>query len=959
MKQEEGPLPHYKVHAILNLSPHEWILPDTEMIKHSPLIRTRCIQVLVLTMLLGAVQSVAQSRIKFKTEGNLLTSVVLNEKLHPVNRPLVTFEIGQHEYAALQSPLKVEARLVETERGMEGTIQFTNPTNDTLTLTNVVPFGKAHTEAFVTGLGQHRLSRTHLFLPAKQPVNVIVPDNAWELGYAAIKLDNQQNLFGLTRRDPNTLVKATRKRFETILQPGGSVTYNFFADTYTGAWQEGMRIAFQKRYLYDVKSFDEELFNRADLGWMRKAYVMHLMMAWDKDFFENGQYRLTDFVKRGKTLYGGDDVICIWPTWPTLGVDQRNQFDLYRDLPGGLARLRVAADSMRALGTRFFIAYNPWDESTRSEGHLKGLAYLLQETSADGVVLDTKGESSKELQQAADRIKPEIIMYSEGMAVPKDMQGIISGRVHNALYYPPPLNLNKFIRPDFSIFRVAEVFKEPIQREYAVAFFNGYGTEINQFVPGHPEWEADQYQYLGRTTRILRENSTAFTRDFTPLVNSLRDSVWINQWQDPSRKKTLYTVLSFKPEGLNGPLVEIEIANHRLIDLWKHEEAALTTKDGKTYARVNIDGFDARYLGTNNEGDVSCLALFQKILDLTISGNRIHGPAVHYDVKIWKGNPDYAKEAVTIAAGSKIDLDIIKHVGRYEGKLVIQAFADNELIDEQILFLKPGVPRLMSTVKETPRSKTIPVGMVRIPAGSLKVKYTQGDEFIPYPKEGEGETISLPAYAMDKFPVTNLEFKNFMDATHYQPGDTSNFLKHWIGGKIPKGEEKFPVTFVSYEDAQAYAAWAGKRLPTELEWQYAAQTTAGNEWPWKQAQPVTREETYVTETLTVKNIKGINSKHANLGDGVLYPVGKYKQGVNPFGLYDLSGSVWQLTNDIYQSGSYQFIIMKGGSYFKPSSSWWYVQGGPRELHYRQFLLRVAPGFERNATVGFRCVKDLE
>ncbi|HMR57503.1 MAG TPA: SUMF1/EgtB/PvdO family nonheme iron enzyme, partial [Cyclobacteriaceae bacterium] len=196
------------------------------------------------------------------------------------------------------------------------------------------------------------------------------------------------------------------------------------------------------------------------------------------------------------------------------------------------------------------------------------------------------------------------------------------------------------------------------------------------------------------------------------------------------------------------------------------------------------------------------------------------------------------------------------------------------------------------------------------------------------------------------------------DNTHYRPADTLNFLKHWVNGNIRKGEEQFPVTFVSYEDAQAYASWAGKRLPTELEWQYAAQTSAGNEWPWKQAQPVTREQTFVTETLTVKRIKGINPKHANLGDGALYPVGKYKAGVNPFGLFDLSGSVWQLTSDVYQSGSYRFIIMKGGSYFKPSSSWWYVQGGPRELHYRQFLLRVSQGFERNATVGFRCVKDM-
>jgi formylglycine-generating enzyme required for sulfatase activity len=169
--------------------------------------------------------------------------------------------------------------------------------------------------------------------------------------------------------------------------------------------------------------------------------------------------------------------------------------------------------------------------------------------------------------------------------------------------------------------------------------------------------------------------------------------------------------------------------------------------------------------------------------------------------------------------------------------------------------------------------------------------------------------------------------------------------------------EDFPVVYISYEDALAYSKWAGKRLPTELEWQYAAQTPALNEWPWKQVNPVNRKEQFVTETLTVSAIEGIDPKFCNLGDGKLYEVGSYPKGVNAYGLQDLTGCVWQLTNDVYESGSYRYIMMKGGSYFKPSSSWWYVQGGPRELHYRQYLLRVSQGFERNATVGFRCVAD--
>jgi formylglycine-generating enzyme required for sulfatase activity len=212
---------------------------------------------------------------------------------------------------------------------------------------------------------------------------------------------------------------------------------------------------------------------------------------------------------------------------------------------------------------------------------------------------------------------------------------------------------------------------------------------------------------------------------------------------------------------------------------------------------------------------------------------------------------------------------------------------------------------------------------------------------------------------MDKYPVTNAEYKKFMDETNYQPEDKKNFLKHWPNGKIPKGEENYPVVYVSYEDAKAYCLWAKKRLPTELEWQYAAQTEDGREWPWsKNTKNIYREEEPITETLTVFKIKGIDSIYCNLGNGKMDPVGKYPKGANPNGLEDLVGSVWQLTNDIYQTGSYDYIIIKGGSYYNPASSWWYVQGGPRELHYREHLLRVSEGFERNATIGFRCVKDL-
>jgi iron(II)-dependent oxidoreductase len=342
---------------------------------------------------------------------------------------------------------------------------------------------------------------------------------------------------------------------------------------------------------------------------------------------------------------------------------------------------------------------------------------------------------------------------------------------------------------------------------------------------------------------------------------------------------------------------------------------------------------------------------------LNLEGDSLNvSRSVEGEIRIWAGDPSYDKRPYSTIS-KNITVSLSGKFSRYEGKFVVQLMQNGILQDETITFITPGTPRLISTVERKSFSKSIPAEMVKIPVGDFVFNGSQGDEFIPYPKWNFGKHYKMKTFYMDRYPVTNIEFQKFLRATKYVPADTSNFLKHWSNGEIKKGEEGFPVVFISWEDAKAYAAWCGKRLPTEVEWQYAAQTSELNEWPWKQTKQVTRKEEQITETLTVKSIEGIDPKHANLGDGKLYAVGKYRNGINPNGLYDLSGCVWQMTNDLYQSGSYRYIILKGGSYFKPSSSWWYVQGGPRELHYRQFLLRVSPGFERNATVGFRCVKD--
>lgn len=839
-------------------------------------------------------------------------------------------------------------------------LRFENNTpGDTLTLENVVPFGANEERVYMTGLGKHGLSRTHLFRPGLKPVNVIVPDNAWHLGYADAKGGNGQNYCALTRRIAWNQ-KIQRRRFETILLPGGSTTYQFWIMPYQGEWQEGLRRMFQEQYLFDLegKQFDETLYQRPDLQWIRKTYAMHLIMAWDKDFYDpqTQKYRYEDFLKKAKTLYGGDEVVGIWPNWPMLGLDQRNQWDMYRALPGGLKSLKQLAEMGRKkYQTKFFISYNPWDESTRWVDHHTGMAEMIEAITADGVVLDTEGKSTPERQAAADKVRPGVIMYSEGMAVPRDMPGIVSGRVHNALYYPPLLNLNKFIRPDFAIFRVAEIYLEPIRREYALSMFNGYGTEVNQFRPGHPNWVEEDYRFWGRTLRVLRENAAVFSqKQYVPLWPSQRDSIYINQW--PGAEKTLFTLFSLQAAGYAGPLFETPVkAGYHLVDLWNHKELKPIEKNGKWLVSADLEAFSQKWLGTNNEGAVGAIAILPNLLQVERKGDVLSFSASKgEEIHIWSGYPSYDQIPKVYKTNFQ-QIALHKLFERPEGKFVIQLFENGELLDERILELETGLARLISQKAAFFPSQTIPAGMVQIPAGSFWMKVKYGDDFIPNPREYPQEELLIPAFLMDKHPVTNAQFGQFLLQSKYLPVDTTNFLRHWQGGKIPKGQEQFPVIYVSYEDAQAYARWAKKRLPTEIEWQYAAQTSDLREWPWSKDAQVKREQQVITETLTVSKLQ-VDSTLCNTGNGKLYPVGSYPKGANPHGLEDLVGCVWQMTNDLYSNGTNQYLILKGGSYYLPASSWWYVEGGPRELNYTQKLMRIAPGFERNGTTGFRCVR---
>ncbi|MGH9626562.1 MAG: formylglycine-generating enzyme family protein, partial [Bryobacteraceae bacterium] len=153
----------------------------------------------------------------------------------------------------------------------------------------------------------------------------------------------------------------------------------------------------------------------------------------------------------------------------------------------------------------------------------------------------------------------------------------------------------------------------------------------------------------------------------------------------------------------------------------------------------------------------------------------------------------------------------------------------------------------------------------------------------------------------------------------------------------PAGWGNKPVTWVSLEDARAYAKWAGKRLPHEWEWQLAAQGFDGRIYPWGNKW----SPSAVPVPDTGRTLSGPNDVHA------------HPAGASPFGVMDLVGNVWQWTDE-YTDEHTRAAILRGGSYYQPQGSLWYFPQAYRNDRHSKLLL-MAPSYDRSGTLGFRCV----
>jgi len=154
--------------------------------------------------------------------------------------------------------------------------------------------------------------------------------------------------------------------------------------------------------------YDGSQFNRDELMWTQHVFLQVQLLIWDRSLYdpEKGEYTVNRFLDETENRIGPVDAVLIWHVYPNLGVDDRNQFDLLRDLPGGIPGLREMVQQFHRRNVKVFFPFIAWDTGTREEEGPRALAMcrLLKDIGADGINFDTLESPPAEFLQASETV---------------------------------------------------------------------------------------------------------------------------------------------------------------------------------------------------------------------------------------------------------------------------------------------------------------------------------------------------------------------------------------------------------------------------------------------------------------------------------------------------------------------------------------------------------------------------
>jgi sulfatase modifying factor 1 len=558
------------------------------------------------------------------------------------------------------------------------------------------------------------------------------------------------------------------------------------------AWREALRrwrAEAAARVEYDGGAYD-----RPEFAWTRRCFAVALAWLWDELLYDHAARRFTParFCDHATREFGGLDGIVLWHAYPVLGIDERNQFDLYRAVPG----IRGLVDTFHERAIRVFVNYNPWDVGTRRDpvSDEEAIAELVQELDVDGVFLDTMREARPGLRAAIDEARAGVVFEGES-TVPLERIG-----------------------------------------DHHLSWAQWFADSA---VPGvlRARW-FEQRHMLHHTRRWNRDHTEEL---HSAWLNGVGILVWENVFGS-------WVGWNGRDKALLHAMLPVQRRYAELLATGEWIPLAAHSEDGRVVASLWSDGETTLWALANGSDQAYTGPLLGADFDVTLPPRGIAAFLGSKEVMV-AGEGD---SSFPIRMPVRVPAPIARVEAAPEG-----------------LAEAPPPPERMTAIFR--RRETGTYG---------DAPYV--DEWKPLPPRlhdflhVERETVAAPRFAIARREVTNAEY----------------------GADGPPDR---PVTGVDLAEARDFAASVGARLPTEDEWQRAAEA------------------------------------------GLL-------ERVEPL--------VWNWTESEHSDGRTRFAIVKGGSAWRAEGSEWYVDGGPQEARYSLKLLLLGGGLARSSRIGFRLAVDL-
>ena len=314
-------------------------------------------------------------------------------------------------------------------------------------------------------------------------------------------------------------------------------------------------------------------YERPELKWAQSSFMQPQSMIEDRYFYDPvaRRYTVDRFLDDLDKRYGGIDSVLLWPVYPNIGIDNRNRYDLLRDMPGGLAGLKQMVADFHRRGVRVLFPEMPWDMGTRAEPQSfpETLAGLMKAVGADGVNGDTFGGVPQPYRAASDAAGHPLVFEPEGYPDSDEMLNW-DNMSWGYWKYPfvPMISRGKWLEPRHMV-NVCDRWNKDKTDNLQAAFFNGAGYETWENIwgiwNGITERDAEA---IRRVAKIERRFANFLTSpDWEPHTPTVQYGVFASKW--PRGPRTLWTIVNRTAYNIDGKQLEVPAQRGmHYFDLW-------------------------------------------------------------------------------------------------------------------------------------------------------------------------------------------------------------------------------------------------------------------------------------------------------------------------------------------------------------------------------------------------------